>query len=49
MEEDTCELMCMDLLLISDNTDCFSLDIENISLPCAPQIMEAWPNVELQT
>ena len=41
MEEDTCELMCMDLLLISDNTDCFSLDIENISFLYAPQIMEA--------
>ena len=27
LEEDTCELLCLDLLLISDNTDCLSLNI----------------------
>ena len=27
LEEDTCELLCLDLLFISDNTDCFSLGI----------------------
>ena len=30
LEEDTCELLCPDLLLIYDNTDCFSLNIEEI-------------------
>ena len=36
MEEDTCELLCLDSLFISDSTDCFSLDIEEISFPLAP-------------
>ena len=27
LEEDTYELMCLDSLFISDNTDCLSLDI----------------------
>ena len=27
MEEYTCELLCLDSLFVSDNTDCFSLDI----------------------
>ena len=26
-EEDTCDIMCMDLLFVYDKTDCFSLDI----------------------
>ena len=30
LEEDTCELLCLDLFFIFDNTDCFSLDIEDI-------------------
>ena len=40
-EEDTCEILCLDSLLISDSTDCFSLDIEDISFPLAPQIVDA--------
>ena len=27
MEEDTCELLCLNSLFISDDIDCFSLDI----------------------
>ena len=30
LEEYTCELMCVDSLLIYDNIDCLSLDIEEI-------------------
>ena len=30
LEEDTCEIMCLDPLLIYDNTDFLSLDIEDI-------------------
>ena len=41
LEEYTCELLCVDLLFIYDNTDCFSLDIEEISFPLAPQIVKA--------
>ena len=41
LEKDTYELLCMDLLFIYDNKDCFSLEIEEISLPLAPQIVEA--------
>ena len=40
MEEDTCELMCLDSLLICDNIDCLYLDIEDISFPLAPQIVD---------
>ena len=49
LEEDTCEILCLDSLLISDSADCLSLDIENISFPLAPHIMEAEKNMELQT
>ena len=31
LEEDTGKIMSLDSFLISDNTDCFSLDIEKIS------------------
>ena len=48
MEEDTCELLCLDSLFIYDNTDCFSLDIEDISFPLAPQIVEVKQKLELQ-
>ena len=41
LEEYTCELLCVDSLFIYDNTDCFSLDIEEISFPLAPQIVKA--------
>ena len=41
LEEDTCELMCLYSLLISDNTYCFYLDIEEISFPLAPHTEEA--------
>ena len=40
IEEYTCELLCVDLLFIYDNTDYFSLDIEEISFPLAPQIVK---------
>ena len=41
IEEYTCELLCVDFLLIYDNTDFFSLDIEEISFPLAPHIVKA--------
>ena len=41
MVEDTCELLFLDSLLISDNTDCFYLEIEEISFILAPHILEA--------
>ena len=40
LEEGTCALLCLDLLFISYNTNCFYPDIEDISFPLAPQIME---------
>ena len=48
LEEDTCELLCLDSFFISDNTDCFSLNIEEISFPLAPHIVEAEQKLELQ-
>ena len=48
LEEDTCELLCLYLLFISDNTDCLSLDTEDISFPLAPQIVEAEQKLKLQ-
>ena len=48
LKEDTCELLGLDLLFISDNIDCFSIDIEYISFPLSPQIMEAEQKLELQ-
>ena len=30
LEEDTCELLCLNSLYVSDNIGCFSLDIEEI-------------------
>ena len=48
MEEDTCELLCLDSLFIYDNTDCLSLDIEDLSFPLAPQIVEVKQKLELQ-
>ena len=41
MEEDACDILCLDSLFIYDNTDCLSPDIEDISFPLAPQIVEA--------
>ena len=49
LEEDTCELLCLYLLFISDHTYCFSLEIEEILFPLAPQIVEAEKNLELQS
>ena len=37
----TCELLCVDLLFIYDNTDYLSLDIEEISFLLAPHIVKA--------
>ena len=48
MEEDTCTLLCLDLLFISDNTDCFSLDKEDILFPLDPQIVELEQNLVIQ-
>ena len=48
MEEYTCELLCLDSLFVSDNTDCFSLDMEDILFQLSPQIVEAKHNIELQ-
>ena len=39
LEEDTCELLCLDSLFISDNTDCFYLYIKNISFMLDTHIM----------
>ena len=36
----TCELLCVDSLFIYDNTDYFSLDIEEISFLLAPHIVK---------
>ena len=49
MEEDTCEILYLDSLLISNNTECFYLDIEDISFPLAPQSMEAEHKMDLHT
>ena len=49
LEEDTCELLCLYSLFISDNTECFYLDIEEISFPLAPHIMESEHELELQS
>ena len=48
LEEDNCKIMCPESLYISDNTDCFSLDIEDISFLLAPQIAESKHNLEHQ-
>ena len=45
LEEDTCEILCLDQLFVSYNTDCFSPGKEEISLPLAPQIVEAEQNL----
>ena len=49
LEEYICELLCLHLSFISDNTDCFYLDTEEISFTLAPQIMEAEHNLDLQS
>ena len=49
LEEDTCELLCLDLLFIYDNTNYLSPDKEGISLSLAPQTMEEEHNLELQS
>ena len=48
LEEDTCKLLCLYLLLIFDNTDCFYIYIEEISFPLDPQIVEAEQKLEPQ-
>ena len=48
LEEDTCELLCLDLLFISYQTDCFSIDMEEISFPLDPQIMKAEQKLDIQ-
>ena len=49
LEEDTCKLLCLDLLLLSDNTDCFYLEIEKIPFPLALHIVEAEQKMELKS
>ena len=49
LEEDTCQLLCLNSLFIFDNTDFFPLGIEEISFPLAPQIVKAEYNLELQS
>ena len=49
MEKENCELMCLDLLLFSDNTNYFSLDIEDISFLLAPKTVQAGHKLELQS
>ena len=49
LEQDTCEILFLDSLFISDNSYCFSLNIEEIYFPLAPQIMKAEHNLGLQT
>ena len=39
LEEDNFELLCLDLLFISGNTDCFYIYIEDVSFPLDPQIV----------
>ena len=40
--------MRLDLVLISDNTDCFSLDIEDISFLLSPQIVKEEEKLEFR-
>ena len=49
MEVETCEIMCQDSLYIYDNTDCFSLNIDEISFPLAPHIVNSKQNLEHQS
>ena len=53
LEEETCEFLCLELLLISYNAYFISLDIEEISFLLAPQIVEVeqnlWLHSELST
>ena len=49
LKEDTCELLFLDSLFISDNTYYFPLNIEDISFLLYPQIVEADQNLELQS
>ena len=48
LEEETCELLFLELLFISDNTGCFSLNIKEISFLLALQILEAEQKLEIQ-
>ena len=48
LEEDNCEIMCLDLLLLSDNTDFFSLYMEYVSFLLAPHIVESEHKMEIQ-
>ena len=47
LEKYTCENLYLESLLITDNTDYFCLNIEEISFPLAPQIVEVEQNMEL--
>jgi hypothetical protein len=47
LENDACELLCLENLYVTDNADCFSLDPEEIAFPLAPQIVEAEQKLEL--
>ena len=49
LEEETYELLFLDSLLISYNTDCFSLEVEGISFPLSHHMVEAEQKRELQT
>ena len=49
LEEDTCELLCLNSWFISDNTDCFSVNIEEISFLLDDHIVKAEHKLELQT
>ena len=48
LEEDTCELLRLDSLFISNNTDYFSHNIEDILFPLATQNVEAEHDMEVQ-
>ena len=45
LEEENCEFLCLELLLISYNAYFISLNIEDISFLIAPQIVEVEQNL----
>ena len=49
LEEDICDILCLGSLFFSDNSDCFSLYIEEIPFPLDHHIVEAEQKLELQT
>ena len=45
LEEEICGILCLGSLFVSDNTDYYSLDIEDIPFLLAPHILEVEQNL----